>query len=228
MPRTVMLEVLEGKLAGERFIFEENGAYVIGRAPSCAFRIPDDVDLKISRRHLMLVVSDSEVRLRDLGSRNGTEVNGKLLPPGKINKVPEAITDVDYVLKPGDVVKTGDLVFTFEFVAEESPKPLPVLLTPKPGRVESDIPPPPEKAVPPSPAPKPTLALKKSDVVPAESLSDKDIFEKLGTHEETVEMEAEEFDNLDDLVFHPPERKEAKRSTKFKIKQPGAPKPSGS
>jgi serine/threonine protein kinase len=47
------------------------GACVIGRAPECDFRIA--ADRKVSRRHCVIV----DGTVRDLGSRNGTIVNGQ-------------------------------------------------------------------------------------------------------------------------------------------------------
>lgn len=281
MSQSVLLKIIEGKLSGEEFVFEDNGPYLIGRAHSCALRFSDDVDLKMSRRHLILVLDDDEMRIRDLGSRNGTEVNGTRLPVGKINKVPEAKTAEDYVLKPGDVVKIGNLAFAFEFTektasslsplissktpgekaiaklpqvgfkkpassskpalnvepaaakpslpveskseSEKTVKPLPVLLTPKITGKKLNL----KQSNDSTKVPistNPLLTLKKGDAKPSspsDSIVEKDVFEKLGTLDETVAMEPVEFDNLDDLVFHAPEKKEGKRSAKFKIKHPG-------
>lgn len=55
-------------------ILVEPGEYVIGRDPSCNFVV--DMDL-VSRRHAMLIVNYHEVIIEDLGSSNGTYVNGK-------------------------------------------------------------------------------------------------------------------------------------------------------
>jgi DNA-binding winged helix-turn-helix (wHTH) protein len=49
------------------------GEYVIGRDPSAAIWIESSL---VSRRHARLVVSASSVLIEDLGSRNGTFVNG--------------------------------------------------------------------------------------------------------------------------------------------------------
>ncbi len=48
---------------------------VIGRDVTCGIALVDSV---ISRKHAMLTVSETECRIRDLGSRNGTRVDGKL------------------------------------------------------------------------------------------------------------------------------------------------------
>lgn len=72
-------------------------------APKCLIGRNDDCHLKpqseaVSRRHCVILTTDSEVTIRDLNSRNGTHVNG------------EKITG-DTVLLNGDVVKVGPLEF---------------------------------------------------------------------------------------------------------------------
>ena len=50
------------------------GEYVIGREPECD--VPLEVDL-VSRRHVRLTVNYDHALIEDLGSSNGTHVNGK-------------------------------------------------------------------------------------------------------------------------------------------------------
>src|SRR4051812_44495855 len=50
------------------------GDYVIGREPSCDVQL--DVDL-VSRRHAKLIVNYDHALIADLGSSNGTFVNGQ-------------------------------------------------------------------------------------------------------------------------------------------------------
>ena len=51
----------------------ENGAYIIGASSSC--HIPLSA-AGVSRRHAQLIVSDNKITIMDLGSSNGTRVNG--------------------------------------------------------------------------------------------------------------------------------------------------------
>jgi len=46
----------------------------IGRAASCEIALDDD---KVSRQHARIELDGGELKIRDLGSRNGTRVNGK-------------------------------------------------------------------------------------------------------------------------------------------------------
>jgi pSer/pThr/pTyr-binding forkhead associated (FHA) protein len=52
------------------------GATIVGRDPACALRLDDE---GISRRHLCLVRRGDEISVEDLGSSNGTALNGEPL-----------------------------------------------------------------------------------------------------------------------------------------------------
>lgn len=52
------------------------GQFVIGRASDCQLSLDDPLT---SRRHAQLIVSEDEVWLEDLASRNGVLVNGRLI-----------------------------------------------------------------------------------------------------------------------------------------------------
>lgn len=67
---------------------------VIGRREDCDFRIPLS---EISRKHCRLIKDGESLRVEDLGSSNGTHVNG--------TRVQEA------ELSPGDTLKVGSVVF---------------------------------------------------------------------------------------------------------------------
>jgi predicted component of type VI protein secretion system len=66
--------IISGKLAGRLFKLEP-GPSVIGRGTDTTIRVEDD---GISRRHVQVVLSeDGKVFVEDLGSTNGTFVNGE-------------------------------------------------------------------------------------------------------------------------------------------------------
>ena len=80
---------------GNRRVFPlPSSVTVIGRRKNCDLRIPLE---SVSRRHCQLDVVDKTLKLRDLGSRNGTFLNGKRIE--------------EQVLKPGDSIKIGPLLF---------------------------------------------------------------------------------------------------------------------
>ena len=62
----------------------DNAAYLIGSAPDCHIRLDRP---EISAYHAQLIVQNSRVQLMDLGSSNGTIVNGKALYPHEVNDI---------------------------------------------------------------------------------------------------------------------------------------------
>jgi tetratricopeptide (TPR) repeat protein len=86
-----------GPKAGEDFPLDE-GEYVIGRSTENAICIPDT---SVSRRHVMVRKEGLGWCVRDLGSGNGTLVNG------------EPISD-ETLLNHGDVLTLGDTELTFQ------------------------------------------------------------------------------------------------------------------
>jgi predicted component of type VI protein secretion system len=91
---TVKMVVVQGRPAGKTLVFPD-GVYYIGRGAECHIRPNSEW---VSRQHCVLRVSGPAVFIRDLGSRNGTLVNGVLL-------------DGERRLDRGDQVQVGPLVF---------------------------------------------------------------------------------------------------------------------
>jgi serine/threonine protein kinase len=75
MNAKVILTITSGSRQGDSFDFSENTSFLVGRARDCRINLPDD-DLLVSRHHFMLDINPPRVYLRDLGSRNGTYING--------------------------------------------------------------------------------------------------------------------------------------------------------
>ena len=78
MPR-VALRLVRGARAGEVLSVDENQAVVIGRGSDASFRIQDP---SISRRHCQIANSPRGLLIADLGSSNGTYLNGQRLGNG--------------------------------------------------------------------------------------------------------------------------------------------------
>lgn len=86
------------KKKGSRKIFPlPSDVTVIGRRSNCDLYIPLT---SVSRRHCELNRHEGVLKIRDLGSRNGTHLNGE--------RIDEA------VIKAGDSVKVGPLTFVFQ------------------------------------------------------------------------------------------------------------------
>lgn len=69
------LKVVKGKPHGHCLAFPV-GEFMFGRGPECDVRPNSDL---VSRQHCMLQITESGALIRDLGSRNGTLVNGQLV-----------------------------------------------------------------------------------------------------------------------------------------------------
>ncbi len=91
-----VLFLMTGPSAGARH--DVQGEVIIGRSPSCTIPLED---AKVSRRHVRIVVEGAEARVSDLGSRNGTVVNGERV-------------EGEVVVLPGDKIQVGDTTVLFE------------------------------------------------------------------------------------------------------------------
>ena len=123
MSEEVIFKIIEGGLAGEEFVFDEKGLCLIGRSADCALQIPKEKDMRISRRHCLLILEPPNVRIRDLGSRNGTTVNDELLDSGAVSDDPSKMSPVDRILKNGDIISIGETVLKLEVPSEMSQVP---------------------------------------------------------------------------------------------------------
>lgn len=111
MSDEVILRAVEGALKDEEFVFDEKGLCLVGRSRDCALMIPKEKDMRISRRHCLIILDPPKARIRDLGSRNGTFVNDQQLEIGTIGDVPELRTPQDLELKHGDRLSIGETEF---------------------------------------------------------------------------------------------------------------------
>jgi S-DNA-T family DNA segregation ATPase FtsK/SpoIIIE len=105
------LQVVGGPAAGTVRTLD-SGRLTIGRATDCGLSLPDP---DVSRRHAALEVTATAITLHDLGSTNGTRLDGALVPPGGVRvRLGGLITLGDSVLTvagPGDppaAVQPGD------------------------------------------------------------------------------------------------------------------------
>jgi len=77
MTATIRLTVLTGPHKGTRFCMRELASCVMGRAPECQMQLCGaQRDQCISRRHCQLYFAPPFLCVRDLGSANGTYING--------------------------------------------------------------------------------------------------------------------------------------------------------
>jgi pSer/pThr/pTyr-binding forkhead associated (FHA) protein len=124
MSVTVTLKVVEGPLCGAEFTYSRAALCSMGRSHDCSLQLPnDDRNRTVSRRHCLLEIDPPMVRVCDLGSLNGTYVNGR--PIGRRNLL-SRIDDLDPPLGPdhalanGDELRVGENVFRVAVCVEES------------------------------------------------------------------------------------------------------------
>ena len=123
MPGRVVLTVTEGPIKGRAFTFESHDTFIFGRGESCHARLPE-ADPTASRHHFMLEVNVPEARLRDLGSLNGTFVNGTKVGARAPGESPDDATrrrfpEVD--LKDGDSIGVGDTLIEVRIAMPAQP-----------------------------------------------------------------------------------------------------------
>lgn len=100
---------------GKKFEFTEPGSFLFGSSKFAQCRITGDP--YVSRNHCYLIIDPSEVRLRDLQSTNGTEVDGVLYKGGKSEdedlemntfvKDDDPLLDEDVLLRHGSDIEVG-------------------------------------------------------------------------------------------------------------------------
>lgn len=119
------LIVCAGPLNGKIYSFDSHNAFIFGRLEECHCCILNDA--WVSRRHFIIEVNPPDMRIRDLGSLNGTYVNDRkigsrekseAMEQGQNRKSPE----VD--LKDGDIIKVGQTVLAVQINAEWASGPI--------------------------------------------------------------------------------------------------------
>ena len=114
MPSKITLTITQGKLSKRQYVFESRSTCIVGRNDDCNLQIADKVDMTISRYHCLLDINPPDIRVRDLGSLNGTFVNGKKIGQRQRQQpAKEAIklNFPEYNLQDGDEIKLGDILF---------------------------------------------------------------------------------------------------------------------
>lgn len=82
---------------GSREWLLSEGSNLVGRDPDCAIRVDSPT---VSRHHLRIVVTRERATVEDLGSRNGTRVNGQRL-------------EQRLALREGDEIRIGSVALRY-------------------------------------------------------------------------------------------------------------------
>jgi serine/threonine-protein kinase len=94
----VILKVVAGPHTGKEYVFDRHSTFVVGRSPQAHFPVPDDKFL--SRDHFLIEFNPPICFLKDMGSTNGTRVNGQRLNETR--------------LRNGDTISAGKSAFVIE------------------------------------------------------------------------------------------------------------------
>src|ERR1700739_2769655 len=97
----VILRIKSGPHAGETRVVDREGTFVVGRSSQAGLSMQDD--RLLSREHFVIALDSSVCTLKDLGSTNGTKVNG--------------LRVVTTSLRDGDLITAGDSEFVVELDA---------------------------------------------------------------------------------------------------------------
>jgi pSer/pThr/pTyr-binding forkhead associated (FHA) protein len=113
MNSTIKLTLLKGNDVAGEYVFAGPARCVVGRAIECDIRVPAEaVSQDVSRRHCAIALDPPAVRVRDLGSLNGTRVNGiKISQEDSTLCAEESVDAASYwvELHSGDEVQLGQL-----------------------------------------------------------------------------------------------------------------------
>jgi len=90
--KDLVLTFLTGNLSGQAFEFPGSKKLVLGRASDCDIEV---FDARASRRHCSIDFDGERAQVKDLGSANGTYVNGALLRSGDRLRIGDTEVRVD-------------------------------------------------------------------------------------------------------------------------------------
>jgi len=114
------------------YVLDRPKTWIVGRADDCDLRLPtDDQHLEVSRYHCQLEADPPQLRVRDLGSTNGTFVNGTLIGMGPLAPGVAADTALPArELADGDEIRVGSTVLEVRTTAAAEPDPEEEEITP--------------------------------------------------------------------------------------------------
>jgi pSer/pThr/pTyr-binding forkhead associated (FHA) protein len=113
MSPQITLSLTQGFADSVEFIFHDSARCVVGRATDCDIQLPLEYGhADVSRHHCVFEIDPPRIRVRDLGSLNGTHVNGMKIGHG--SDMPHDSyglpTFEEHELWDGDEVRVGQTI----------------------------------------------------------------------------------------------------------------------
>ena len=111
MVAMMILRALTGNLRGQEFKFRAPACCMLGRSLNCQLRLPHDV--RVSRQHCLVELDGAGAWVQDLGSLNGTHLNGVKIGQRQNKRESDATLAVPprQRLRDGDGLQVGDNLF---------------------------------------------------------------------------------------------------------------------
>ncbi|MGH8493983.1 MAG: FHA domain-containing protein [Moraxellaceae bacterium] len=146
------LKAMTGTISGKMYLID--GTKIIGRDPGCDLIIAGS---HVSRRHAELSIRSGKLWVKDLGSSNGSFVNGKRNDETALKNGDEVKFDAMTfkVVGPAEQEESFDEADMTQFRPVVPPKPAAAAAAPQPAPAPAPAPKPAPVAATPAPAPKP-------------------------------------------------------------------------
>jgi len=111
MPTMLILKATAGELHGQEFTIAGPAHCVMGRSRGCTLQLPNDGT--VSRQHCLIEVDNGNAWIQDLGSLNGTLVNGEKIGQRERNRNGDAtmVQPPRHGLRNGDELRVCNNVF---------------------------------------------------------------------------------------------------------------------
>src|SRR5262245_7607443 len=109
MSVTITLTFTNGTIQNQKHEFTQPTRCVIGRSNDCDIQLPTTLEfMEVSRHHCVVKIDPPDLQVRDLGSRNGTFVNGENIGQRRLIEFPGASEEGTWhPLKEGDELRLG-------------------------------------------------------------------------------------------------------------------------
>ncbi len=111
MATMMILRALTGDLRGKEFAFTKPAYAILGRSRSCTLRLPGDAS--VSRQHCAIELDEYGAWVQDLGSLNGTLVNGENIGVRRVVREDDTTMQQPprHVLQDGDELRICNNIF---------------------------------------------------------------------------------------------------------------------